>query len=226
MRIDHPSGGRRASNAARSTAEQYELTGAMPDQAAVVASELARHRTQHARGGPLYLQPLLYGAGLQILTPDRGPGMPAPQRCRTGGHTTTGTVQAGMGAVSRIATDLVIRTEAGTGTPASARLALLRRPHLGQEAGLWDLAAVGERERGDTGATAEHDKTRTANLVDGLGHGPHPAEVAQIPLRASHTSYFRLRPPPPLPAATPAHVHRSSRDDATVLSVQAHQESR
>ncbi|MGW7194585.1 hypothetical protein [Streptomyces chryseus] len=194
----------------------------MPDQSAADACEPARELTQHARRGRRYLHPLLYGAGLRILTPERGPGMPVPQRCRT----TTGTVRSGMGAVSRIAADLVIRTEAAAGTPTSARLALPRRPRLGQEAGLVGLAAVRRRERGDTGATAEPDTTRTAIVVGGLGHGPRPAEAVQIPPRASHTSYFTLRPPPPLPVASPAHVHRSSRDDATVLSVQAHQESR
>jgi hypothetical protein len=39
-------------------------------------------------------------------------------------------------------------------------------------------------------------------------------------------SPFMLRLPPPLLAAAIAHDHRSGRDDATVLTIKAHQEAR
>ncbi|WP_308376454.1 SpoIIE family protein phosphatase [Streptomyces sp. ISL-99] len=325
VRIDHSSAIQLAADVARSCAEQCELPGAMPDQAAVLASELASNLDKHATGGALYVQQLSLGAGLEILTADRGPGMHDLQRCLTDGYTTTGTLGAGLGAVSRIATELTIRTEAGTGTLVSARLTLPGQPRLARNTGFLCLPADGERECGDTGAIVENDNIRTAIVIDGLGHGPQAAEVAQIALRAFltashqplpqlmtvlhralrhsrgaavgllrlhadhaqycgignvrtlafssrgvdhrltgqpgivgwkmpnpkahsiplapgttavlHTdginaqwahapSHFMLRLPPPLLAAALAHGHRSSRDDATVLCVQAHQESR
>ncbi|MGW0548837.1 SpoIIE family protein phosphatase [Streptomyces altiplanensis] len=323
VRIDHHSAVQLAADVARSCAGR--LPGAMPDQAAVVASELASNLVKHARNGALYVQPLPLGAGVEILAADRGPGMSELQRCLTDGYTTTGTLGAGLGAVSRIATDLIIRTEAGTGTLVSARLAPPGRPRPAQDVGFLCLAAEGEQECGDTGAIVENDKIRTAIVVDGLGHGPQAAEAAQIALRAfrpvadqplsrlmsvlhralrhsrgaavgvlrlyadhaqycgignvralassprgvdhrltgqpgivgwkmpapqTHSipltpyttavlhsdgihaqwahapSHFMLRLPPPLLAAALAHGHRSSRDDATVLTVRTHQESR
>ncbi|MFD3656473.1 SpoIIE family protein phosphatase [Streptomyces sp. NPDC058620] len=190
VRIDHHSAVQLAADVARSCAEQCRLPGAMPDQAAVIASELASNLAKHAKDGALYVQPFRLGAGLEILTADRGPGMSELQRCLTDGYTTTGTLGAGLGAVSRIATDLIIRTEAGVGTLVSARLALPGQPYPGQDVGFLCLAAEGEQECGDTGAIVENDRIRTAIVVDGLGlgHGPQAAEVAQIALRAFHSA--------------------------------------
>ncbi|HET6860561.1 MAG TPA: SpoIIE family protein phosphatase [Streptomyces sp.] len=206
VRIDHSSAVQLSADLARSLAEDCRLPGAMPDRAAVLASELASNVDKHARRGALYLQPLPLGLGLEILAADNGPGMPELQRCLADGYTTTGTLGAGLGAVGRMASDLTIRTQAGVGTLVCARLALPGQPHpVAQGVGFLCLPAEGEEECGDTGGIVEHDGVRTAIVVDGLGHGPQAAEAAQIALRS-----FRTAAQQPLPHILTA-LHRSLR---------------
>ncbi|MFE9399390.1 SpoIIE family protein phosphatase [Streptomyces flavidovirens] len=206
MPIDHYSAVHLAAATTRSIAEQCRLPGAMPDQAAVIASELASNLTKHARDGALYIQPLPLGGGLEILAADRGPGMPELQRCLTDGYTTTGTMGAGLGAVTRIATDFTIRTDAETGTLASARIALPDRAQAArQEVGLVCVPADREQYCGDACAVVDTDEVRTAIVIDGLGHGPHAAEAAQTALRSFHAVVDR-----PLTHILTA-IHRSLR---------------
>ncbi|MFD5102818.1 SpoIIE family protein phosphatase [Streptomyces albidochromogenes] len=206
VRIDHYSAVHLAAATARSIAQESGLPGAMPDRAAVLASELASNLDKHAKDGALYIQSLPLGVGLEIQAADRGPGMPELQRCLTDGYTTTGTLGAGLGAVSRIASDFTIRTQVGVGTLVCARLALPGQPqHLCQGAGLVCLPAEGEADCGDAAALAEHDGVRTAIVIDGLGHGPHAAEAAQTALRAFDAAADR-----PLPGIITA-LHRALR---------------
>ncbi|MFB7755461.1 SpoIIE family protein phosphatase [Streptomyces sp. NPDC056121] len=204
--IDHYSAVHLAASTARSLAEQCHLPGAMPDQAAVIASELASNLDKHARGGTVYIQPLPLGGGLEILAADRGPGMPELQRCLADGYTTTGTMGAGLGAVTRIATDFTIRTDREGGTLACARLALLEQaPAARQAVGLVCVPADREQHCGDACAVIDTDGARTAIVIDGLGHGPHAAEAAQAALRSFHAAADR-----PLPHLLTA-IHRSLR---------------
>ncbi|MFD3580464.1 SpoIIE family protein phosphatase [Streptomyces sp. NPDC058644] len=185
MPIDHYSAVHLAAATARSLAEQCRLPGAMPDQAAVIASELASNLDKHARDGALYIQPLPLGGGLEILAADRGPGMPELERCLTDGYTTTGTMGAGLGAVNRIATDFTIRTDAEAGTLSCARIAPPDQAQAArQEVGLACVPADREEHCGDACAVVDTDEGRTAIVIDGLGHGQHAAEAAQTALRS------------------------------------------
>ncbi|WP_329114309.1 SpoIIE family protein phosphatase [Streptomyces sp. NBC_01465] len=190
IRIDHYSAVHLAAAAARRTALEHGLPGALPDRAAVVASELAGNLANHAQDGSVYIQPLPLHAGVEILAVDRGPGMADPELCLTDGFTTTGTMGSGLGAVRRIATELSVRTKPGIGTLISARLTA---PSAGTGAerrvrsfGALCLPAEGEEECGDAWGLAETDGDRTAAVIDGLGHGPPAAEAAQAALRAFH----------------------------------------
>lgn len=212
--IDHYSAVHLAASTARSLAEQCRLPGAMPDQAAVIASELASNLDKHAHGGTLYIHPLPLGGGLEILAADRGPGMPELQRCLTDGYTTTGTMGAGLGAVTRIAADFTIRTDAEMGTLSCARLTLPEQPQAARQAvGLVCVPAEREQHCGDACAIVDTDsntdsdthRARTAIVIDGLGHGPHAAEAAQTALRCFHTVVDR-----PLTDILTA-IHRSLR---------------
>jgi anti-sigma regulatory factor (Ser/Thr protein kinase) len=191
VRIDHHSAIHLAAETARRVAHQCGLPGAMPDQAAVIVSELASNLDKHAEDGTLYIQRLPLGEGLEILAADRGPGMPELERCLTDGYTTAGTLGAGLGAVSRIATHFTIRSRAGSGgdsgTYACARL---KPPGSSQTASLSVgsvcLPVESEQESGDACAIVETGTSHTAIVVDGLGHGPQAAEAAQMALRSFH----------------------------------------
>ncbi|WP_282791926.1 SpoIIE family protein phosphatase [Streptomyces sp. CC224B] len=193
--IDHFSAVHLAAATARAVAERCGLPGALPDQAAVVASELASNIAKHATGGSLYLQPLTYGEGMEVIAVDRGPGMRELERCLTDGYTTTNTLGAGLGAIGRIATTLTIRTRSGTGTLVCARLAPRGRTADAERplASLC-LPADGEEHCGDAVAVALTDRGPTALVVDGLGHGSEAAEAARAAVRC-----FRRAPDADLP---------------------------
>lgn len=194
--IDHFSAVHLAAATARTLAARCGLPGAMPDRAAVVASELASNIAKHASGGSVYAQPLIAGEGIEILAADRGPGMAELERCLADGYTTTNSLGAGLGAVSRIATSFTIRTRQDHGTLVCARL--LAEPSAGgadRPIGSLRLPAQSEQHCGDALAVATTDRGLTAMAVDGLGHGTQAQEAAQLALRC-----FRRAPDAELPA--------------------------
>lgn len=188
VRIDHHSAVHLAAETARRAARACGLPGALPDQAAVVASELATNLDKHASDGTLYIQPVPLGEGVEILAADRGPGMAELERCLADGYTTAGTLGVGLGAVTRLASHFVIRTDtragAEVGTWACARLTPPGdRGTASQGVGSVCLAVEGEEECGDARAVADTGDSRTAAVLDGLGHGTRAAEAANIALR-------------------------------------------
>ncbi|GAA1910118.1 SpoIIE family protein phosphatase [Streptomyces sodiiphilus] len=221
FRIDHDSAVHLAAAGARTLAQRCGLRGAMPERAAVVASELGSNLAKHAAGGILYLQPAPLGGGIEIAAADRGPGMAELERCLRDGYSTTGTLGSGLGAVRRIATDFTIRTERGTGTLACARLLAPGHPAARLDVGTVCLAADGETQCGDTCAVADTGASRTAVVIDALGHGAHAEEVARSGLTA-----FRRDPSMPLPELLSA-LHKALRRSrgAAVLLMRVHEGS-
>ncbi|MFF4299642.1 SpoIIE family protein phosphatase [Streptomyces vinaceus] len=221
VRIDHYSAVHLAADIARSVATECGLPGAIPDQAAVVASELASNIDKHASDGVLYIQPMPLGGGMEIIAADHGPGMPELQLCLTDGYSTTKTLGAGLGAVKRIATAFMIDTRPGIGTLVCARLTPPGSPHAGrQDVGLVCLPTEDEEHCGDAAAVMDTGSARTGAIIDGLGHGPDAAEAAQTALRSFRTTAER-----PLPDIVTA-MHRALRHTrgAAVGLVRLHDE--
>ncbi|MFW6723220.1 SpoIIE family protein phosphatase [Streptomyces sp. MAR4 CNY-716] len=206
LRMDHSSAVQLAATTARDLAHLCRLPGFLPDQAAVLASELASNLVKHAKDGALYLQPQPTGSGLEILAADRGPGMAELTRCLTDGYSTTRSLGAGLGAVRRIASDFAIRSASGWGTIAYAGLAPPGRPdQRGSAIGALSLPADTEERCGDACAVADAGDARTALIVDGLGHGPQAAEAAETAISTFHRAQDA-----PLPQLV-AEVHRALR---------------
>ncbi|WP_235023883.1 ATP-binding protein [Streptomyces sp. WAC05374] len=205
--VDHYSAVQLAASTARRTALDQGLAGALPDQAAVLASELAGNVAKHAQNGALYIQPLPLRTGVEIIAVDRGPGMADLEQCLTDGYTTSNTLGSGLGAVRRIADEFAVRTRPGTGTVVSARLGT---PGGGPAEGTPCVGAVrvpadGETACGDSWGLAVTGGVRTALVVDGLGHGGPAAEAAELAVRAFHRD-----PAQPLPQLLRA-MHRALR---------------
>ncbi|MET7932572.1 SpoIIE family protein phosphatase [Streptomyces sp. NPDC005322] len=195
VRVDHHSAIHLAAETARGVARDCGLPGALPDRAAVIASELATNLDKHASDGTLYIQPAPLGEGVEILAVDRGPGMAELEQCLADGFTTSGTLGMGLGTVNRMATHFAIRSGTGAGTVVCARLASPgERLTAAQGVGSVCLPMEGEDECGDARAIAETDDTRTAAVVDGLGHGGQAAEAARTALRTFHADPGRPLP--------------------------------
>ncbi|MET9378212.1 SpoIIE family protein phosphatase [Streptomyces sp. NPDC002992] len=180
--IDHYSAVHLATTRAREMAVRCGMEASWPDQAAAVASELASNLYKHATDGIVYLQPLPMGEGVEILAVDRGPGMAELQRCLTDGYTTTGTLGTGLGAVGRVATDFLIRTQVPEGTVASVRISAVGRT-TAPGTGMVCLPADGEQECGDGCVVFETGGGLTAAVVDGLGHGEAAARATRSALQ-------------------------------------------
>ncbi|MGA5422051.1 ATP-binding protein [Streptomyces lavendulocolor] len=207
VRVDHYSAVQLAATTARRTALDQGLSGALPDQAAVLASELAGNIAKHAHNGSLYIQPLPLRTGVEILAVDRGPGMADLEQCLTDGYTTSRTLGSGLGAVRRIADEFTVRTREGIGTVVSARLGEPGDAPAGGTSGVGAVRvpADGERLCGDSWGVAVTGEVRTALVVDGLGHGGPAAEAADLAVRVFHRD-----PGLPLPRLLHA-MHRALR---------------
>ncbi|AZM57449.1 hypothetical protein DMA15_04160 [Streptomyces sp. WAC 01529] len=187
--IDHHSAVQTAASRARALAHACRMPGALPDQAAVLASELASNISKHARNGALFLQPSPLGGrspldtALDVVAVDNGPGIPDIGLSLTDGFSTTKTMGAGLGAVRRIATDFTLRSASGRGTLAHARLAVPQGRRPGADIGALCLPAGGEQICGDGYAVVEGDGNWTGLVIDGLGHGPEAAAASQRAVR-------------------------------------------
>ncbi|GAA3885240.1 ATP-binding protein [Streptomyces sedi] len=197
VRVDHVSAVHLALTEARALARTLRLPGALPEKAAVLASELATNLDKHARDGVLYLQPLPRGGGLELTAVDRGPGIVDVRAALADGFSTTGTLGSGLGAVRRIADTLTLHSDP-RGTLARATLTapgarepgplgaicLPAVPHDAPDpvSGSTGRDGEGEASCGDAFAVRETPDGRTVAVIDALGHGPEAQRAADSAL--------------------------------------------
>src|SRR4051794_4686280 len=102
---------------------------------AIVATELAQNLLRHGGGGEMLAGPDASDqATLEVLALDKGPGMADVAACMRDGFSTGGTPGNGLGAVQRLARQLLIYSCPGAGTAVLARLggkAAAARPTAG-----------------------------------------------------------------------------------------------
>ncbi|MBC9718947.1 SpoIIE family protein phosphatase [Streptomyces sp. TRM66268-LWL] len=186
VRMDHYSAVHLAANAARATAQSCGLSGALPERAAVLASELASNVVKHAKNGALYIQKPPDGTGVQVIAVDHGPGMADPALCMADGYTSTNSLGSGLGAVQRMASELTIRSRPGAGTLVCARLSVPGSTPVTTEPALGTLllTAEGEQECGDGWAVQRNHDSRTFAVIDGLGHGKAASDASRTAVQA------------------------------------------
>jgi anti-sigma regulatory factor (Ser/Thr protein kinase) len=186
---------------------------------AIVVTELAQNLLWHAGGGEILarIDPQR-PSGIEIMALDRGPGMADIEECVRDGYSTGGTSGNGLGAVKRLAHQVLIYSMTGSGTAILVRMggendleaevsrttATLCVPKRGEEI-CGDAATIVTRTDGTIGVL----------LADGLGHGPHAAAASGEAVRL-----FRKYPDAP-PTATLAVLHaglRSTRGAAVAVA--------
>ena len=85
---------------------------------AIVAAELTSNLVKHAQEGVLLLRPARTGdvAGVELIAIDSGPGMADLTVSSRDGHSTTGTLGIGLGAIARQASWYDAWSRPGRGT--------------------------------------------------------------------------------------------------------------
>lgn len=168
-------------------AGRLRFTEERAGQAALVASELATNLARHARAGELLVRPLSTpdgeAAGIEILTVDKGPGL--PEVARRDGYSTSGTLGHGLGAIERQADRLDIYTHP-SGTVMCAQIwrdrpssAALPRFDIGGV----HVSMPGEDICGDAWSWRQRDGRLALFVADGLGHGLPAHEAAAAAVR-------------------------------------------
>ncbi|GLY22439.1 SpoIIE family protein phosphatase [Micromonospora sp. NBRC 101691] len=197
-----------AASAVRRTAErlgdQLHLGARRTADLAIVAAELTSNLVKHAQDGVLLLRPVRRGgeAGVELVAVDSGPGMADLTVSSRDGHSTTGTLGIGLGAIARQASWYDGYSQSGRGTVLAVQVWPSAVPSPGWAAGI-TRPLTGEDRCGDAFAVRLVDGRPQVLVCDGLGHGPLAAVASEAAVTA-----FRAAPAGP-PKALVDHLHRS-----------------
>jgi hypothetical protein len=115
---------------------------------------------------------------VQLLALDRGPGIPDLDAALSDGHSSTGTVGTGLGAMRRQSTLFEVYTLAGHGTAVLSQIRRAVPPPTALEVGALSVAKPGETESGDLWSVEPRPDGARIVVVDGLGHGPLARDAA------------------------------------------------
>jgi anti-sigma regulatory factor (Ser/Thr protein kinase) len=173
------------------------------DELALAVTEAASNLHKHARQGALLMRAAPYGVplGIELITIDSGPGVRDVTAASQDGHSTTGTLGIGLGAIRRLANFSDLFSVPGVCTALAARFSTGPAAAPARCAGLLRPIS-GETECGDAFVVSDTDGQLTAVMCDGLGHGPLAATAAREAIDAV------LAEPSDEPAAILRRVHQ------------------
>lgn len=172
-------------------AEQHGYGDGRRGEVGIVLTELATNLVRHAQEGSILLRLLRAGpvAGIEVVAVDRGPGIADLRAALRDGHSATGTLGVGLGAISRLASSWDAHSVLGRGTVIVATLWPTHGSATGAgDPGASDVAAltrpiVGEAVCGDGYAIRRDAGVLRVLLCDGLGHGPLAAATTREAIR-------------------------------------------
>src|ERR1051325_3981957 len=158
----------------RETGQQLNLAKEIVENVALIASEITHNQLHHARQGYFAVKPIQRdnAKGLEVIAADIGPGINKPSLAIQDKNSTAGTLGAGVGAVCRLADEVVFDDRINEGfcliarkfekpdVPRSCEVAIMGRPY------------PGEVISGDDAVFFESESTFIAAVADGMGHGP------------------------------------------------------
>jgi anti-sigma regulatory factor (Ser/Thr protein kinase) len=179
IRVEDPSAAAGCRTAAAALAGRLEFPADRVDQLTLAVTEAASNLHKHASQGSMLLRITRVGGrpGIEMVTIDAGPGLRDARASLRDGHSTSGTLGIGLGAIDRLADFCDLYSAPGHGTVLVARFWPSPRPDPEPFAGLVRPIS-GETECGDVFAAVQADGTLTGVLCDGLGHGPLAANAA------------------------------------------------
>jgi anti-sigma regulatory factor (Ser/Thr protein kinase) len=185
VRVEDPSAAAGCRAAASALASRLGFPADRGDQLVLAVTEAASNLHKHASQGSMLLRITRAGEapGIEMVTIDAGPGLRDAGAAMRDGHSTSGTLGIGLGAIRRLADFCDLYSVPGHGTVLVARFWPEPRSGTDSCAGL-ARPIEGEAECGDVFAVEESDGTLTGVLCDGLGHGPLAAIAANAAVRA------------------------------------------
>ena len=203
FRIEHESSVGAVRRAAVGLARRLGLDETRASEIGIAVTEVAANQLKHAGGGALLLRACRsdHEAGVAFVAADRGPGMSDVGACLADGHSTTGTLGIGLGAVSRLASTWDIYSLPGRGTVVAASFGLCDTTSPAARASGLTRPMSGQEICGDAVAVRVDDAVLTAMVADGLGHGPLAATASDAAVRA----FLRAPPGPPVELLTAVH---------------------
>jgi anti-sigma regulatory factor (Ser/Thr protein kinase) len=177
-------------NAGLAMASRLKFPAARADALGLAVTEAASNLHKHARQGALLLAVNrdADAPGIELVTIDSGPGLRDVGAAMQDGHSTSGTLGIGLGAIRRLADFCDLYSVPGHGTALVARFWPVPRAYVPRGptvrcAGLI-RPITGETECGDAFGVLRTEDTVTAVFCDGLGHGPLAAAAAAAALAA------------------------------------------
>ena len=204
LRVEDPSAAAACRGAALALAARLGFPAHRGDELALAVTEAASNLHKHAREGSMLLRITRDGdrPGIELVTIDAGPGLRDTGAALRDGHSTSGTLGIGLGAINRLADFCDLYSVPGHGTALVARFWPAPRDYAVRQAGLVRPIA-GETDCGDVFGATETDADVTGVLCDGLGHGPLAATAATTGVAAV------LEDPRAEPAALVERAHRA-----------------
>ncbi len=203
LRVEDPSAAAACRGAALALAARLGFPAPRADELALAVTEAATNLHKHARQGSMLLRITRDAArpGIELVTIDAGPGFRDTGAALRDGHSTSGTLGIGLGAINRLADFYDLYSMPGHGTALVARFWPVPGETAARCAGLV-RPITGETECGDVFGAAKTEAGVTGVLCDGLGHGPLAAAAAAQGVAAV------LEDPQAEPAALVERAHR------------------
>jgi anti-sigma regulatory factor (Ser/Thr protein kinase) len=195
--LDEPSQVGNARRAATGLAESLGFDGEQAGKVGLAVTECASNVLKHARTGRVLLRALQSDGidGIEIIALDKGPGIADVSASLRDGHSTSGTLGGGLGALSRMSQSFEIFTQPGRGTAVRLELWAKALPGGVQpiEIGGICIPMNGETVCGDDWAIETWRDQLTILVADGLGHGTSAHDAARAATNTFH-AHARAEP--------------------------------
>jgi len=165
-------------------AEELEMDEPRRGAIALATTEMATNVIKHAGRGYILLQSLHPGTnfGVRVVSVDKGPGISDISRALDDGHSTTGTMGTGLGAIRRQSDSFDLFSFPGSGTVIATEF--WQSKHRSISSGSLNIGYVsepirGEEVCGDGWAVRNFPESVFLMVVDGTGHGILASEAAR-----------------------------------------------
>jgi anti-sigma regulatory factor (Ser/Thr protein kinase) len=165
---------------------------------ALIVTELATNLVKHGKDGQLLMR--RFGSegqdGVELLSLDKGPGIPDIALSLGDGYSTAGSPGTGLGAVRRSAGEFDLYSQTGKGTAVLARVFApgRKRSSHEQSVGVIRQAKPGEVACGDNWIARWFADGWLCAVADGLGHGVTASDAATAIINAVRQAPARLSP--------------------------------